>query len=212
MLPDLLADMHAAAPTLRQVPQRSARDQLTGRGRGVVLGSIIALGWAAFGAFGFPLPITIIVMAVAVLVTAGFNRVGRRMVRQAGTLPRSTTGEKCANDRAWQWFWLNLLGEILLLNLAVYLLCDPSTAHFLVPVVSVAVGLHFLPMAVFFRVRSYGMVGAAMLAVAMICALTMSHMPEAANEIGHLEAFANALILWCSLFHGSRMVVGNAVA
>lgn len=188
-----------------QSPQRSAGDQLRGRGRGIILGSIIALGWAAYGAYGRPLAATVVIMTLGVLVTAVLNRTGRRMLRDSRSLPSSTSEERRANDKAWRWFWLNLLGEVVMLNLALNLLRDPATLSYRIPAISVAVGLHFLPMAVFFHVRSYWAVGAAMLTTAIVCALAIAHLPEAGAEIGRLEAIANALILWSALFHGRRV-------
>jgi hypothetical protein len=174
-----------------------------GRARGIIVGSLIALGWAVFGLSGFSPGARYPLLAAAIALTALLLMAGISIQRRARSLPSANPSQMTAGKRAWRFFWLNFVGEIVLLNIAVNLLAAPDLHVYWVPAISAVVGLHFWPMAHFFRVRSYWWVGSAMMAGAAFTAYLIARDPASALPFTHSEAVANALILWSALGTGA---------
>jgi hypothetical protein len=175
-----------------------------GRSRGVVVGSLIAFGWAFYGASVFSAGLRWIVLAVAAGLSAALIMGAFSMIRRAGSMPAETSAGASAFRRAGLWFGLNLIGEIVLLNVAIGLLGAPDLRKFWIPAISAVVGFHFWPMAIFFRARTYWLVGAAMMFGAAVVALLISRHGDAASKFAYAEGLANAVILWSAL--GSSVV------
>jgi hypothetical protein len=178
---------------------RGPAQALKGRARGVIVGSLIAFGWAAYGASGLPSSARYILMIGAALVSAALIVAGVGLLRRARSMPTATSAQLLASKRTWRWFWLNLVGEIVLLNIAVNLLAAPDLRKYWIPAISIVVGLHFWPMASFFRTRSYWYVGAAMMIVGVLASFLIAYQYAAASTIVCVEAFCNAIILWSAL-------------
>lgn len=183
--------------------ERAPSQALNGRARGLIVGSLIALGWAAFGLSGLAPIARYPLLAISIALTAILLKSGVAMQRRARSLSPPTPMQAQANKRIWRLFWLNLLGEIVLLNIAINLLTSAERRDFWIPAISAIVGLHFLPMAHFFRVRSYWWVGTAMMAVAAITAALILCFPNRASTFIPAEALANAMILWIALGMGT---------
>jgi hypothetical protein len=183
--------------------ERVSTQALTGRARGIIAGSLIALGWAAFGLSGFNPSVRNPLLAVASALTAILLISGIYLERRAHLLPNATPSQVAAGKKARRWFWLNLAGEIVLLNIAINLLAAPTLHIYWVPAISAVVGLHFWPMAQVFRVRSYWWVGSAMMAGAALTAYVETLDAASALAFANGEAIANALILWSALGIGA---------
>jgi hypothetical protein len=181
---------------------RSARDAARGRGVGVLVGAVIGAAWAAYGASLLP-AWTAFVLAIAAAFTAPLAAAGVAMIGRARAMPADPAGA-AANRRAWRWFWLNLAAEIVLLNLAALALNATGRPAYLIPAISVVVGLHFLPMARFFDVPSYLWTGLAMIAVAAVAAMAIATLFADPSRVVAMEALANAAILWATAAWGWR--------
>jgi hypothetical protein len=188
---------------------RGSRQAASGRARGVIVGSLIALGWWIYGSAIFTPVIRAAVNATALVLTVSLVVSAARTLRHVRSMPVGSPAGVTANRRAWRWFWLNLVGEIVLLNVAVSLLSAPELRVYWIAAISGVVGLHFLPMAVFFRTRSYWFVGIAMMTGAVVAALLIARHAAWADAIARIEALANAVILWSSL---SLAAVGHRSA
>jgi hypothetical protein len=190
---------------------RGSTQALKGRARGVIVGSLIAFGWAAYGVSAFREGVRYTILVAAAAFTAGLVAGGIALLRQAGAMPAANSAQMTASKRAWRWFWLNLAGEVVLLNIAINLLRAPDLQKYWIPAISAVVGLHFWPMAYFFRTRSYWYVGAAMMIGAAAAAFLAASYSESAAEIASAEALANAVILWSALgaglAHGRRTAI-----
>ena len=184
--------------------ERAASHALGGRARGVLIGALIAFGWALFGTGALAGATRYALLAVAAAITATLLLSAMTMLRRARALPKATATAVQAQGsrRAWRLFWLNFAGEVILLNIATALLSAPRLRVFWVPAISLVVGLHFLPMAGFFRVRSYRWVGAAMMVTAAVVAMEILRDRTLASALIHGEAIANAAILWSALAFG----------
>lgn len=175
-----------------------------GRARGTITGSLIAFALLFYGASGFAAGIRYLLLAAGLAVTITLLLGGIALQRRAAAMTGPTPEQRAAGRRIWRWFWLNLLGEIVLLNVAINLLAAPGLRIYWIPAISAVVGLHFLPMARFFRVRNYYAVGAAMIAGAAVAAILIARNPHAAPALIHGEAVVNAAILWIALGTGIR--------
>lgn len=181
---------------------RSRSDALKSRARGIMIGSLIAFGWAVYGLSGIASSARPMPGAAAVAVTSVLLYSGAVLVRRARKLPPPESGQKQVNNRAWRWFWVNLAAEIILLNIVFYLIGITGYRAYLIPAISIVVGLHFWPMAVFFRVPSYWLVGALMLIGAGVAVYFIANAPGA-PAFAYGEALANAAILWFFLAVGA---------
>jgi hypothetical protein len=179
---------------------------LGGRARGIIVGSIIALGWAAFGLAIFSSSVRYPLLVIALVLTIVFVKSGVAMQRRAFSMPQPTSSQAQASKRVWRWFRLNLLAEIILMNVAIYMLTGAGLRDYWLPAISAVVGLHFWPMAHFFRVPSYWWVGSAMMAGAAITAILIKRDASSAHFLVHMEALTNAFILWTGVGMGVASV------
>lgn len=186
---------------------RSGSGALQGRARGVLTGSLIALGWAVYGSFGVATPLRYLMLASGAAIALALVAASAAMIRRARSLPPATPAQALSERRAWRWFWLNFLAEVVLINVAIALLPTPYLRAFWIPAISAVVGVHFWPMAVFFRVRSYWWVGAAMIVAAVLVAVLVARHPDDVSSFVHAEGLVNALILWLALGTGAAFAL-----
>lgn len=181
---------------------RASSQALRGRARGVVIRSLIALGWAVFGSGDLRPGIRIPILVAAVALTAALVVAGGAMQRRARSSASPTRAQVAANKRVWLLFSLNFIAEIVLLNIAVAWLSAAGLRQYWIPAISAIVGLHFWPMAYLFRVRSYWWVGLAMMVVAAFITVLLMLDGDHAFALVHREGLANAVILWVALGAG----------
>ncbi|QXQ07859.1 hypothetical protein KX816_07665 [Sphingosinicellaceae bacterium] len=172
---------------------RATAERVRGRGIGIVVGSAIAGGWAIYAARVLA-PGSVATPIGAVTVAACLIAGGISVIRGSRRLAAPDAGQHAASKRSWRLFWLNFVGEIVVLNLAVWLLGRLGGLGYLVPIISIVVGLHFLPMARFFNNPAFTWTAALMIAVALVVIMALHAAPDS-RAVG-LEAAANALILW----------------
>ena len=163
-----------------------------GRGIGIVVGAAIAGAWAVYGA-GVLAPSNAAWPVVAVAVAVCLVAAGVSVIRRSRQFATPDAGQRAASRRSWLLFALNLVGEIVLFNLAFWLL-GRSGLVYMIPVISIIVGLHFVPMARFFRDPAFYWTAGLMIAAAAVTIVALQRGPERL-PVG-LEAVANALILW----------------
>ncbi|HET8612781.1 MAG TPA: hypothetical protein VFL92_08445 [Sphingomonas sp.] len=157
--------------------------------RPLIVGTLFACGWALYGASRLPPILAIIIGVIALAVSVAIIGVARRSAA-ALAKPLSSTAR-------WL-FLLNLLGEIILLNIAYFLTTGSGRPDLMIPAISAAVGLHFVPMTAIFGQSRYLPLAAMMLIVAALAAAAIAWTGLPAGPIATLEAFANALLLWSS--------------
>jgi len=182
---------------------RSRSDSLRGRASGIIIGSLIAFGWAFYSLAVVSAPLRFPLIAAAGAITAALLRSGLVVARRARALPGADAEQKLVNRRAWRLFWLNLAAEIILLNLALNLLNRAGAPEYLLPAISAIVGLHFWPMAWFFRIPGYWWVGGAMMAGAAVTTLLIALDGAPVVPSIHGEGMLNAVILWLALAVGA---------
>ncbi len=146
------------------------------------------------------MPLALLGLGIVVVLLRG----SRKLMSSSRELPVSNPSANNVNRRIWTWFWLNFVLEIVLLNIAINLLSQPSQRIYWIPAISFVVGLHFLPMAWFFAVPSYWACGAAMMTVAAGTAAMLGLEKGSLTGFVAIEAVINALILWSTVAWGLR--------
>ena len=184
---------------------RSAGQIARSRGIGCWVGTLIGAGWMAFGLSSLPNLVRVPLGLIGLAVVISLLRWSRQLIAASRNLVEATPPEHAASRRAWSWFWLNLVAEIVLLNVAINLLAAPALRVYWIPAISLVVGLHFLPMAKFFGVPSYWICGGAMVGAAALTTLGIREsLLTAPLVLVAIEAIVNAFILWATAAWGLR--------
>ena len=183
---------------------RSDASILRSRAIGVRVGSLIGAGWMGYGLSQASDAARWVLGAVALAIVAALLLGARRIAARARRSRRAPAASRGAERRVRTLFWINLAVEIVLLNVAVNLLAEPPLRVYWIPAISLVVGLHFLPMASFFRVPSYIACGSAMILLAASVALALRGAVAPAAALIAGEAIGNAAILWATAAWGLR--------
>jgi hypothetical protein len=162
----------------------------------LVVGSGFACGWACYAALQLRQPFAAIGIALALVITIALIAGGRGMGRPPGGAPRPAM---------WVAYLVNLVFEFALLNIAYMGLARIGRLDLMIPGISAAVALHFLPMARIFRTALFLWVGLAMLAGALVAVAAIQWSGLSAPAVSTIEALLNALILWGSVAATVRM-------
>ena len=120
------------------------------RAIGCWVGALIGAGWMAYGLSSLPNFVRAPLGLIGLVIVVFLLRWSRQLLAQSRNLPEASFAEHAASRGAWKWFWLNLVAEIVLLNVAIHLPAAPALRPYWIPAISLVVGLHFLPMAKFF--------------------------------------------------------------
>ena len=182
---------------------RSTGQIARSRGIGARVGTLIGAGWMAYGLSILPNSVRVPLGLIGLVIVVFLLRWSRQLLASSRNLPEASSAERAASRRAWKWFWLNLVAEIVLLNVAINLLAAPALRIYWIPAISLVVGPHFLPMARFFGVPSYWVCGSAMVVVAALTTLGVrSALVAAPLVLVATEAIVNAFILWATAAWG----------
>jgi hypothetical protein len=158
----------------------------------------------AYGLIWFPNVVQILLALLGATIVVPLLLRSKGLVDASRNMPAPDTEQLAASRRIWTLFWLNFALEIVLLNIAINLLQAPALRIYWIPAISFVVGLHFLPMAQFFRVPSYWICGAVMMAVAIVATIAIRWGIFLPAAVAAAEALINALILWLTAAKGIR--------
>jgi hypothetical protein len=195
MSPDSRADEAGA---------RSTGQILRSRGIGAQIGTLIGVGWMAYGLIWFPNFVRIVIALLGATIVIPLLLGSNRLIAASRTMPAPNPAQLAGSRRVWILFWLNFALEIVLLNIAINLLQAPSLRIYWIPAISFVVGLHFLPMGLFFRVPAHLICGAAMMAVAVAATIMIRSGILLPPAITAVEGLINALILWLTAANAIR--------
>ncbi|MEO6798412.1 MAG: hypothetical protein ABI178_00530 [Rhodanobacter sp.] len=180
---------------MKSVTKPSSKQIMRGRGIGALVGTLIGAGWMAYGLRPFP-DIARDLGGLAGSVAAAWLLVDSlKSIASAKRLPAPNAASQSANHRIWTLFWINFAAEIVLLNVAINFLAQPALHIYWISAISLVVGLHFLPMAIFFREPSYWHCGAAMIGMAGATTLVLRSGVASPELYTAGEALVNAVIL-----------------
>lgn len=185
---------------------RSTGQILRSRGMGAGIGTLIGIGWMAYGLIWFPNVVRILLALLGATIVFPLLLGSNRLITASRTMPAPDADQIATSRHVWTLFWLNFALEIVLLNIAINLLQAPSLRVYWIPAISFVVGLHFLPMAQFFRVPYYWICGGAMMAAAIAATIAIRWGIFLPAAITAVEALINALILWLTAAKGIRSI------
>lgn len=92
---------------------------------------------------------------------------------------------------------LNTIAEIILLNLIYYYLIKIGQEKLIIPAITIMVGLHFIPMAIFLRIKQFYISGILMIISGIIFIILSNKLKE--NTINIFQSILNALALWLTV-------------
>lgn len=191
---------------------------LRGRGTGIIVCAIFAALWANWASpllSGLPAAYQWVAIFIVAAISVALLVAGVTMIRRGRHLSQATGVGDTAPRGMRRKFMLVLLGEIVALNIAAYLLIGHHMAQYLAPAVAVIVGLHFLPLAKIFRSPHFFATAAVMTLAGILAAAAMAAGSHAATA-GGIADLVCAIALWTTGFttwRGMRKaMVDNTVA
>lgn len=146
-----------------------------------------------------PYPTLVLVGVVAVACFLWALRIRERVQQQAGTPAPKTLDEQ----RRQRWFNIVNAGQWVLILILANILNNIGLGRWVLPMAIGVVGLHFLPLAPLFRVRSHYVTGAALILVAVVIPLLAPAGPE--SGFGPL---LTGVVLWASAAWALRVAQG----
>lgn len=150
---------------------------LRGRGTGIIVCALFAALWANWASpllSGLPATYQWAAIFVVVATSGTLLVAGIAMIRRGRRLSQATGMGDTAPRRMRRKFMLVLLGEIVALNIAAYLLIGHHMAQYLAPAIAVIVGLHFLPLAKIFRSPHFFATAVAMTLAGVLAVVAMA--------------------------------------
>jgi uncharacterized protein DUF7010 len=148
-----------------------------GIAQGVIVMTGFSAAWGIVAATAAPSTVAVVVLIVlAVAIAAAVAVVGLRMA--ARSAERGTTRRVAANSR--KVFNLVNAGQTVLILIAVFGLVKAGHPALIPAAVCFVVGLHFLPLARVFDVRTYWLTGALLIAVGIVGALVFAYDADSA--------------------------------
>ena len=180
------------------------RQLIQGLGTGMFLMGFFAGYWAFSGGSYLSGAPQTTVFGIAALLTIGCFVAGIYVMRSARLFePATGPAADARGRRIGRWFSAVFGLEIVLIVLAAVLLGRTGNSQYIVPVIALIVGLHFLPLAWLYRMSVYYITGAALSLlglVGIVCLLLGITLggPDLYNW-SRVGALAAAVILWLTL-------------
>lgn len=189
-----------------------------GGGIGIIVCAIFAALWTNWAGpllSGLPRPYGWAAAFVAAATSGTLLVAGVAMVRRGRRLSLATGAGDSAPRAMRRGFILVLVGEIVALNAAAYLLISHHAVQYLASAVAVVVGLHFLPLAKLFRAPHFFATAAVMTLAGVLAAVAMAAGSPAVATAGTANLVC-AVALWgtgfISWFRVRKAVVGSDAA
>ncbi len=162
--------------------------------KGSFIGTIIGLIWFSYGVFLIPGPYKYILLIFGLLFTFFLLRkVGKKENEMLNVTRLQTNPYK----KKTIFFVLNTITEIIFLNIIYYYLIKTGQKKLLIPAISIIVGLHFIPMAIFLRIKQFYISSTIMIISGIIFISLSNNLKE--NAINILQSILNALALWLTV-------------
>lgn len=150
------------------------RPAVQGIASGIFFMAFFGAIWGIISAAYMSGAFQIVTFVLVGLVTLGLFAVVGILLRFASTLPKTVSPEDAAiGKRIGIWFGIVFGIEIVLIVLASVLLSTFQLDRFIAPVVALIVGIHFLPLARLFYVRTYYITGTLLSVLALIAIVAL---------------------------------------
>ena len=182
---------------LRKIKEMATRLFLQSTVKGSFIATIIGLMWFLYGVFLISEPYKYIVLIFGLVITFFLLR---------NLIKVRTLGSKMLNPTRLQTnsykkkvvlTVLNTIAEIILLNIIYYYLIKIGQEKLIIPSISIIVGLHFIPMAIFLRNKQFYISSIPMIISGIIFIILLNKLKE--NTINIFQSILNALALWLTV-------------
>jgi hypothetical protein len=179
----------------------TSRYELAGYGTGAAFLAGFGALWALASTAALPTPADVAIIAVVVVVLAGFVVAIARLWRHARELPASRSPEAAARaTSSGRLFGIIFALEGVTIAAASWILGSTGNETLIAPVIALIVGVHFLPLAPLFQVRAYYVTGIALILLAAVCvsAVLVGARPGGGSLFvwSSVVGLGSALILW----------------
>lgn len=170
---------------------------LQSRTKGLLIGTIIGLMWFFYGDFLISEPYKYILLIFGLLISVFLLRKSIKVRKKGNGMPNPSGGQANSYKKKRMLFVLNTIVEIILLNIIYFYLIKTGQEKIIIPVISIIVGLHFLPMAIFLRIKQYYISVILMVISGILFIILSNKLSE--NAINIFQSILNGLILWLTV-------------
>lgn len=164
---------------------------------GLFVGTIIGLMWFFYGVFLISEPYKYILLIFGLVITFFLLRNLRKVRKKGNEMPNPTRLQTNSYKKKVILSILNAIAEIILLNLIYYYLIKIGKENLIIPAISIIVGLHFIPMAIFLRIKQFYISSILMIISGIIFIILSNKLKE--NTINIFQSIINALALWLTV-------------
>lgn len=170
---------------------------LKGRANGSIIGTIIGLIWFSYGASLISEPYKLLLIIIGLVITVFLLRNLIKVRRRGNAMPNATRVETKPYKNKIFLSILNAIGEIILLNVVYYYLIKIGQENLIIPAISIVVGLHFIPMAIFLRIKQFYIPSIFMIISGIVFIVLSNKLKE--NTINIFQSILNAFALWLTV-------------
>lgn len=180
---------------------------LKNRSRGLMIGTIIGFLWLFYGASFLSSPSNIIILILGIIISIPLIYMSVLTRKKSKSCQNPTKIQRDNNRKRRLYFFANVIIEIILLNL-VYFYCTKN--HFdksIIFALTIVVGLHFIPMAFFMKIKQYFICSAIMILTGILFLMINNATNNATLILA--QSFLNAFALWLTVALSIKEVYKN---
>lgn len=180
---------------------------LKNRSRGLIIGTIIGFLWLLYGTSFLPSPLNISILIIGIIISIPLIHKSILIRRKSKTYQTPTKIQRDNNRKRRQYFFANVILEIILLNL-VYFYCTKN--HFdksIIFALTIVVGIHFIPMAFFMKIKQYFICSAIMILTGVL--FLMVNNASNNSTLILTQSFLDAFALWLTVALSIKEVYKN---
>lgn len=185
---------------MRQTTSTIPRAAVRGTSLGVIFMALFGTLWAGIGIGGLQgwgsTGLIIVAVFVGILLLSG----GISLLVASKQFSQPAESDTRRWKRVWIWFGIIFTIEGLAIGAASAICTATNHFNLLFPIMAIIVGLHFIPLASLFRIKTHYVTGSLLTLLAIA---TLLFIPENATLGGHpvimwwlVVGFGSALILW----------------
>lgn len=173
------------------------RQFLKSTATGSFIGIIIGLVWFIYGVFLIYEPYKYILLILGLVITFFLLRNVIKVRKKGNEMLNPTRPQNNSYKKKVLLSIFNTIAEIILLNLICYYLIKIGQEKLIIPAISIIVGLHFIPMAIFLRTKQFYISSILTIISGLLFIILSNKLKE--NTINIFQSILNALALWLTV-------------
>ncbi|MEO7834831.1 MAG: hypothetical protein ABIR50_05890 [Ginsengibacter sp.] len=179
------------------IKEMGTRQFLKSTATGSFIGIVIGLLWFIYGVSLISEPYKYILLILSLVITFFLLRNVIKVTKKGNEMLTPTRPQTNSYKKKIILSILNAIAEIILLNIVFYYLIKIGQEKLIIPAISIIVGLHFIPMAVFLRIKQFYISSSIMIISGIIFIILSNKLKE--NTINIFQSILNALALWLTI-------------